>query len=108
MKEEDKLLMQQFLDLRARIKKVQHHITISKVTSMSEEYHNDSSASHLGINERCVNAIPIDLKLSPNTEEDYLGEFRERTVSMVGLPQKKKVVIFPTLTKRKYRTEEYL
>ena len=113
MKAEDKLLTQQFLDLGARIRNLQHHVALTTAINAADNAGNgmsrSSSASQLGLNGCVYNSkLPLDLKLSPNSEEDYLGEFRDRTVSLVGLTQQKKAMLFPKMTKRKYRTEEYL
>lgn len=108
MKEEDKMLMQHFLDLRARIRKLRSHMTSMAASHLSTQCSHEVSASHLGIDESSDTTLPLDLNLSPHQEEDYLGEFRDRTVSMYNVHNPKTMTISTPRTIRKYRTEEYL
>ena len=102
--------MQQFSDLRARIRKLRSQFYSPTIMDSDIiQFHPDISVSepniHIVSTVDCrMDSHSMDLGLSPHQSADYLSEFRERTVSMVP----PKIGVTKVMTIKKYKTEGFL
>ena len=80
LKQEDKEILERFYEIRAKMNKFKHSIV--KRILPEHATANVSSASDPSIN-NSLQFDDIDYRASSLVEDSYLGQFRERTVSML-------------------------
>ena len=79
LKQEDKQILERFYEIRAKMNKLKHSLVKSILPTHATA--NQSSASDPSINNSLFE--DVGYRTSSLTEDSYLGQFRERTVSML-------------------------